>query len=477
MRRYFARNLLFVVGLNLLIKPIWIFAIDRNVQNQVGHASYGLYSALLNLAIVFQILLDFGLNSYTSRRISTNPADLPKLFPALLGTRLLLMSMYFGVVLSIGVALGYKAPELWLLAGTLLIQTLVIVLLFVRSNIAALQRFRLDGVLSVTDRGLMILVCAFLLWMPGLKEHFNINIFVLAQIGCYVLAVGIGFYLLYRLTKARLWPALRWELIKPIFKEGAPYALLTFLMALYMRSDSFLTERLVGETQAGIYAMSFRMLDVGNMIAIIIAGILLPLFGRMIAEKQSMEPIIKLSVNLLLPASVLVSITAWFFGEPIMALLYTNPAPQQGLIFAFVMSAFPAYCLMYVYGTCLTAAGHIRLLNILAASTAAFNLSLNFILIPKYGALGAAITAFTTQGMLAIAALLITPRKMNLSFTPKWIAAHLSYGIVLACLGLMMKAWDAFWILKLGLLAGCGALLMFLFQFLNWKEIKTVIRR
>ena len=47
LRRFFAKNLLFIILLNALVKPVWIFAIDRTVQNRVGHAAYGTFQALL----------------------------------------------------------------------------------------------------------------------------------------------------------------------------------------------------------------------------------------------------------------------------------------------------------------------------------------------------------------------------------------------------------------------------------------------
>jgi len=47
MKRKFITNLALVIFLNLLVKPFWIFGIDRTVQNVVGAESYGLYFSLL----------------------------------------------------------------------------------------------------------------------------------------------------------------------------------------------------------------------------------------------------------------------------------------------------------------------------------------------------------------------------------------------------------------------------------------------
>ena len=56
MQRKFLTNLGLMLFLNLLIKPVWIFAIDRNVQNVVGAMDYGFYFDLLNFSFLFNIL-------------------------------------------------------------------------------------------------------------------------------------------------------------------------------------------------------------------------------------------------------------------------------------------------------------------------------------------------------------------------------------------------------------------------------------
>ena len=49
MQRKFLTNLGLLLFLNLLIKPVWIFGIDLNVQRLVGVGDYGFYFVILNL--------------------------------------------------------------------------------------------------------------------------------------------------------------------------------------------------------------------------------------------------------------------------------------------------------------------------------------------------------------------------------------------------------------------------------------------
>src|SRR5690606_6469451 len=151
------------LSVNFLVKPIWIFFIDRTVQNRVGHSEYGTYQALFNLGIIFQILLDYGLNNYNTRTISRYPHKIRQLFPSILTTSLLLTLVYSLLVLGMGWILGYEGREMGLLVSVMLIQVFSSMVQFVRSNLAALQKFRLDGLISISDRLWMILIGGLLL--------------------------------------------------------------------------------------------------------------------------------------------------------------------------------------------------------------------------------------------------------------------------------------------------------------------------
>lgn len=479
MRRFFARNLLFVVGVNLLIKPAWIFLIDRTVQNRVGHGVYGTYLAVLNLSIIFQTVLDFGLNNYNTRIISQDPKRLETLFPALLGTRFLLMGICLALGLTTGLILKYDRWQMMLLCGTMLMQSLIILHLFIRSNVAALQRFRLDGILSVTDRLLMIILCGSLLLLPIGRTSFKIEWFIGLQIICYLIAIFIGLLSLRRITRVPLTISFGNAAIWSIIKQGVPYGLLTFLMAIYMRGDVVIMERIIpdGKIQAGIFAKSFRLVDTFNMVPNIMAGILLPMFGSMLVKKENVAPIIKLSVNLLLPATFLAAALSVVSGTEVLQLLYKNITAADGLILAWLAASLPAYVVMYIYSTLLTAGGELKLLCWLAGIGSIISVLLNVLLITRLGALGTAITAFIVEWTLAICYIVFAAKKNNLPRQPKWIVAHVCYIALLgiACIILMSSPLE--WKLRGGIIIALGGTLIFLFRFITPKAIQQFLLR
>ena len=182
MNREFLLNILFLVFINLLIKPFFIFGIDLTVQNRVPDGDYGLYFTLFNFTYLFQILNDFGIQNFNNRNLSQHPQLLPKYFPNLLLLKGLLGIVYFVLTAAVawGIA-GYDQRAMGLLSILLINQILTQLIFFLRSNISGLGYYRVDSVLSSLDKLLMLGTCSLVLWANPFPMVFSVELFALAQ--------------------------------------------------------------------------------------------------------------------------------------------------------------------------------------------------------------------------------------------------------------------------------------------------------
>ena len=115
MQRKFVTNLFFLVFLNVLIKPYWIFGIDRVVQNTTGATEYGIYSSLLSFSFLLNILLDIGITNFNNRNIASHNHLLKKHFSSIVVIRMLLAGFYFGICFIAGWILDYNSRQLSIL--------------------------------------------------------------------------------------------------------------------------------------------------------------------------------------------------------------------------------------------------------------------------------------------------------------------------------------------------------------------------
>ncbi len=426
----FFKNIIFLLFVNLLVKPFWILGVDRAVQNSVGDASYGSYLALYNFAYLFYIVLDIGLTNFNSRSIAQNPSLLSRYFVGISEAKILLSIVYFVIIFAVGYSIGYRGEQLSLLAVVGFNQVLLSLILYVRSNVSALLMFKTDSLLSILDRVLMILICGFLLWSGVLPSgSFNIWIFVYSQTISYVLTLVVALIVVLRHT-GKLVFTFDIPLIIKVIRESLPYALLVLLMSFYSRLEPVLIERLlpkdIAAEQTGIYARAYRLFDAGNNISYLFSVILLPLFASMIQKKESLQEVVSQSFGLMITMTGTVAILGIFFSSEVLSMMYSQGHSREAaLILCILMGSFVSISITYIFGTLLTANGNLRQLNIVSAVGVGVNVVLNVIFIPRFMAVGAAFTSLCVQFAVCLCEFIIAQKIMNfkikLSFWIKMI--------------------------------------------------------
>lgn len=395
-KKKFIFDLAILLVLNLLIKPFWTIIIEPKVQGQIGNISFGEYSVIFYYSMLLNIFLDFGLTNFNNRNIAQNSQLLSKHFSKMLSFKFALGFFYMAVSFVIGFFfLGYNFKLLLILCFNTFVLSFIA---FLRSNLQALHLFRLDSILSVLDRVIMIaIVVAMLFHLFGMEV--SAENFVYAQTIGYVLTAIICFIVV--LSKTHTFK-LNWDAAfnKMILKKSLPYAVLVLLMTIYNRLDMVMIEQILGDdfgkSESGIYVKSFRLLDAANQIATLFAIQLIPLFSRMLKHKENIENIVKLSFTLLLTPALIVSVSTIFYAEHFFEKIYTGDT-EGYLILAVIMSCFTGVCLTCIFGTLLTASGNLKRQNYVALGAIAINVILNFLLIPKFHAMGSAISSLVTQ--------------------------------------------------------------------------------
>ena len=283
MQKKLISGLFWLLLANLIVKPLWLLGVEVGVQNAVGNEAYGFYYAIFSFSYIFNILLDLGITNFNTRNIAQHPQLIRKHMSGILGIKVLLLGLYLVVTFTVGLMMGYGSQEFRLLALLTLCQALNSLILYLRSNFEGLLLFRWDSLFSILDRLLMIVICGFLLWGPGLSiynSQFSIYHFVYAQLAAYGLTATLALIVIGR--KAGL-KRLRWDwpFFLVILRKSAPFALLVLLMAAYGRIDSRLLRMMAGDAQAGVFAGAFRLLDALTMVAYLVSVPLLPVYSKL----------------------------------------------------------------------------------------------------------------------------------------------------------------------------------------------------
>ncbi len=477
MKRKFITNLVFLLILNLLIKPFWIFGIDRTVQNTVGAEEYGLYFSLFSFSILLNFVLDPGITNFNNRQIAQDNSILKDYFSAILPLKFILGIIYTLICITIGLILGYSSKQFHILFLLILNNFLLSLILYFRSNISGLHFFKTDSIVSVLDRFIMIIICSILLWGKTTDKIFKIEWFIYAQTISYTLTALIAFAIvLSHSGKVVL-------IFKPgytikILKDSFPYALLILLMSLINRIDSVMIERLLpdGKEQAGLYAQSFRILDASSMFALLFAGLLLPIFSKMIKQKQEIGQLLGLSFSMLIIPAIILVIISSFYGKEIINVLYNEHIEISSRIYSRLIISFLFISTTYIFGTLLTANSNLQHLNIFAGVTVIINVGLNLFLIPRYKAEGAAYANVLSQGFFAVSQVFITVSIFKLKINYILLARHFFFIILLIITGIFFIGLHIEWTTGLLLLILSGIIFAWFLKIFTLKGLINIFQ-
>jgi len=403
---------------------------------------------------------------------------LVKYVPHILGLKIILSLFYSIICLIVALLLHFDAHRFSILGILVFNQVLASFILYLRSNISGLQMFMTDSVISVLDRFVMIVICSLLLWTNIAGKPFKIEWFVYAQTISYSTSFLVALAIVISktgLVRIRFQP----HFYAVLLKQSLPFALLFLLMAVYNRVDSVMLDRMLGpegKIQAGIYAQAFRLLDAVSMFGFLFAGLLLPMFARMISRAERIEGLLRLSFLLIFIPSVILCISCWVYRSSIMHLLYKENVDQSALILACLMTGFLGISVSYIFGTLLTANGNLRQLNIMAAISLILNIGLNILLIPHYKALGSAVSSMFTQAFAAIAQVLIARKLFRLRPDIILILKLALFVILMIALSIGSLYFSKNWILNIGLLFTSGFIMAALFGLFKFSSLIKLLK-
>jgi len=481
MQKKFLSNLVLLLLLNLLIKPFWVLGVDRAVQNTVGAEEYGLYFALLNFSFLLNILLDAGITNFNNKNIAQNHELLSEHFPKITILKFLLAVGYGIITIGFGVVLGYGDNQMHLLGILVFNQFLLSLILYLRSNISGLHLFRTDSIISILDRGLMILICSVLLWGNVTEEPFKIEWFIYTQTAAYSIVSVIAFLVVVSRTNQLKFA---WDVpfFKKTLKNSFPFAILLLLMTFYNRIDTVMMERMLsnGAEQAGIYAQGYRLLDAVNMIAYLFAVLLLPIFAKMIAQNvdsRNVEELVRLSFSIIIVPAIIIAATSFFYSRELMQLLYVEHIDESAIVFGVLMICFVAISSTYIFGTLLTANGNMKGLNYMALCAISSNIILNVFFIPRWGALGAAMASVLTQFIASTIQIGLVQYNFRFKVNYKFL---ITLGAFIGCTILMGKYTYGLteqWQNNIIIMGLASLILAFVLKLISISAIKNVLKQ
>ena len=259
--------------------------------------------------------------------------------------------------------------------------------------------------------------------------------------GVYLLAGAVGALVALALVEPedRVRPTLHWARGMELMRESAPIAVGLVVNVLYVRALIIAMTLLSTEFETGLFAASYRVIEVFIGVPAVMAGAAFPILAHAgERDEQRLAYALQRLIEASLLISVLLVLLLYFGAVPVIAILggaqYAEAAPvlqiqSFSLLGAFLTQVWILGLIAIRRSSALFVMNVVALVCVIAAGA---------LLIPPLGAEGAAIAALVGESALAlVAGVLLVRARRDLMPGFGQVVRILLAGVVGGCAGLL----------------------------------------
>ncbi len=369
----------------------------------LGATEYGIFSYAIGFAGLFAVFADIAVDPIVIREVSKSHAEKEKIIGAALYLKLFLNLLTYLAIVTIGTRLTPVAESRVLipLIGLAFIADALRQFGFSITN--AMERMEVDAGVSILYQSATVFfgIAALTYW----KTPYALA--VSYALGSAVGAFAIIFYLRDILRVA----AMNFDgaILKRILKDALPFTFLGVTGIILTNTDTVMLGWFSSPEQIGYYSVALKLVQILFVLPPIVAMAIFPSLSRNI-EKEEGPQIIEKALAVINLIALPIVIGGVLEVNTIIPILYGQgyvPAAQPLRILLLTIALnYPSTIMGYAI---LAHNQQIKTMKYFALA-ALVNISLNYLLIPRLGIVGAATTTLIAQFVAALGYYLVLKR-------------------------------------------------------------------
>jgi O-antigen/teichoic acid export membrane protein len=367
------------------------------VADTLDVAGFGRYTFALSTGAILAVFVDFGLAFLIPREVARDNTLFGKYLASGLMIRLLLFSAIF-LVLAVSLPAFLEREAAYALLAAFATLTLRGFFEFFASFFNAFERMHYSAFLYLSGH-LCVFGATFLAIYLGADQASGI---LLAQALALAGFTGAAFFLVVRILKPGRLTVDR-ALCLDLLKKTTPFALFAIGGVAYFMIDNLLLLSFRGEEEVGYYQSAMRLIMAAEMLPLVISSAIYPTISRIMKKStEEAAAIAEQTLSLMLMLGVPIGVGTTMLAAPILKMIYPDKYAGVATALAIVAWLVPIRFCASVLGTVLSASGNQGLRTWATWSALAFNISVNVVLLPRFGYLGAAVTSVATSLFLGL---------------------------------------------------------------------------
>lgn len=409
MSRLKAFNAFTLLWLGTLLGAGLAFLIQIILARKLGSEYFGMFSAVLAMVTLVTPLAGFGISQLWLKVFGQEGWNAqrwlkPSFDFVILSTSIVFISLY-----------------LWAFVGShdQLTRSLLLIISFyilgqisvelVSSKLQLEERYLYLAVWQFLPHFMRFVLIAILLF--GFSDWASIEeiAFVYAFVAIIFLLVGISQLVSMKKGDFKLKGHREEDLkenskvsLNRVFQNTWPFGLAAFFHLIYFQSDIILIKYINGNDEAGIYNVAFTIMVAVYMFpSVLYQKFLLPKLHRWANhDKDKFHEVYRKGNLAMFLLGLIAMLLVWVLSAWAIPFIFGNEYQDSTLILNILAVSSPIMFVAFSAGATLVTQEHMKLKVKLMGTVAIINLVLNFILIPLYGAVGAAVSTVVSNFIL-----------------------------------------------------------------------------
>ncbi|MBO1926353.1 flippase [Thiomicrorhabdus sp. 6S2-11] len=357
------------------------------VARYLGPEQFGLFSYVLAFTAIFGGIAKLGLDGIMVREL----VNFPEKRDVFLGTAFWLKIIGAFMVMGLmAVIVPFTSNDattntfIFIIAAGLIFQSFEVVEFYFQSQVLA----KIVSICKVIQLALSSVIKIYLV----LNEAELIWFVLVTAFDAFSLA--ISYFIAYKINQhSSFYKHFDLSIAKQLLKDSWPQIITGIAVLIYMKSDQVMIQYMIGSYYNGLYSAAVNLYLAWVMFPYVLTISVFPLIVKLKDDVLKYERFLVYLSAFVFWTSMLVFFIILLVGDLLINLTYGVEYKGSAIVLVILMFASAFTALGSVSGRYLTAENMLKKVASRTVIGAILNVILNFLLIPKYGIVGAAISS------------------------------------------------------------------------------------
>jgi len=402
-----SKNTLWILGSSAFGRG-FLFLFYIFLARVLGKEQFGQYSFAYTFVVLWGFLMEWGFSTIITKRIVRDKENGQSLFQDLFTKELLVSAAFVGLAMFSLIFLKIDVGLKVLIGLMLLGMVLDAYLKFFCGVYRAFEAMEYESILVVIQKVLFIFLSTLFILIGWPLYSLGIS-FILS----YIVSVWIAAEVLRKRFRISLHARGIALSDKATWKEGFSLCMVAFFTFVYFRIDILMLKYFHGDTEVGIYNAAYILIQGLMLIPMAVLTATFPSFSKAWAsDVPKLQKDYQKSFSLFLELAFFIFLFGFLWANKIIFMLYTDVYQASAVNFRLLLIALLFIFPNYVLTQLMVATDSQNRYAFFAICCAFINVGLNFLLIPMYKGMGAAVATIITELTLFVLIYLVITKKL-----------------------------------------------------------------